>query len=209
MTSVLWCTNLGHLNCIREKVAHSDILVYLDDLIFQKSLLLEASSVELHKFLNYSGNIHIGTKKTEKVVTKAGKKNALVSKKGNYFYNEDDYNSYKARFPKTNFFEYEAKKLVVNGLEFYEPDSLDDFCENITNKTELCLGTTFFDNLVNGGYLIQKEGGKLTKKHINDCSALEYMRECYNRNEINASIFIAEENYKLVRDYINENIQSE
>lgn len=202
MEKVILSTTLGQINYLRNLPDGFSIKIYLDDFIYRNSLFLEVNKINLHQFLNTTRTIYIDSKNKTQVITKNGKKSILSSVHGNFFYTKDDYENIISKISDNiQIFDFDTKELLINGKQFIEPISLDDFIDKF-NNFDGYIGTDFMNTLVNEQKLIFYQNNKFIIKYINDCNELEYIKYMCSINEINGKIYICEHNFKTLFNYI-------
>ncbi|EED43840.1 hypothetical protein EBI_26692 [Enterocytozoon bieneusi H348] len=211
MEKIILSTILGQINYLRNLPDKFSIKIYLDDFIYQNSLFLKVNKINLHQFLNTNRTIYIDSKNKEQVITKNGKKSILSSIHGNFFYTKSDYKNIISKISDDDvqIFDFDTKELLINGKQFIEPVSLNDFIDKF-NNFDGYIGTNFMNTLVDEQKLIFYQNNEFVVKYIDDCNGLEYIKYICSINEINGKIYICEHNFKTLFKYIlnkNDNNQ--
>lgn len=186
---------IEHVRNIKNKCKM--IKIYLDDIIFTGSLIEnkilkeKEFTLDLHKFLNVNKDIeiYVDCKSKEKVLSKKGYKDVLVTGKGNYFYTKKEYELFKSKILCSGFYEYETKKLFINGKEVLEVKEFEEKKEN----SEFIFGTEFLNNIIEDKLLTKKENIFI----LTDVTD-EYTQYLLKIKETNGKIYVFEHNYNVL-----------
>ena len=196
MNKFIISTHLGLIKHVRSYNDTSIIKVYLDDLIFNGSLLINEDKVDLNTFLNVKNKIYVDCKIKEPRKTKNGYSSVLTSDKGLFKYTKEDYLSFRDKFVCEGFYDFDTKNLIIDGCNVTKPKNILEF--NETSKlNNVIIDTEFIEDIVEKGlFIIKKEGVYVEEKPPKD-SYEEYLLDI---KETNGKIYLAEKSYAVIFD---------